>query len=96
VSPKTPTSGKAVPTVRALPEVNGDLSVEAIIAAVPDSLATTGVLGSVSHSKSTTIAHEETYKLFCKEAAVIAALLAAHQALMALVGSLLASDYPTR
>lgn len=45
---------------------------------------------------STTIAQEETCKDFYKLAAVIAELFAAHQALIALVGSLLASDWPTR
>lgn len=54
------------------------------------------VLGSVAHSTSTTIAHDETNKFFYKLAAVIAALFAAHHALMVLVGSLVESDCPTR
>ena len=49
--------------------------------------AGTGVLGSVVNSRSTTMAHPDTYKFFYKLAAFIAAELEFHQSLMVLVGA---------
>ena len=74
VSPKLPVKGQKIPAVCALVGLYGDLSVTRILRAVAVvGGATTGVLGFPSHLISTTIAHEETLRLFSRLAALIAA-----------------------